>query len=259
MEPVLSLLHVIIQIFLGSLHFNFGLHQANNFELWCSHQNTPCNIAIRIVITMPRERGKPRHGSAWYTFAARQKRQQRLERALSMAKTQIARRARISWSPPMAFVEEVLPEEPLQIPPEPLLFTVPENWQPSSSLPGEVTKAVTVESQGHSTMEEFPTCYIEEEFPEELLHMASQDAAIAASHNSSRVMGSDTDQEKQVEEQGQGAAREQQSGEATSEAAKTKRVARRRRVAKSLRHLPFRPCRNNGVSHHHSSTRSIWN
>jgi hypothetical protein len=72
-------------------------------------------------------------------------------------------------SPPMAYVEEVFPEEPIQAPPKHLLFTVPDNWQPPSSLLGEVTKAATVEQQGHNTMEaqldEFPTCYIEEEVP----------------------------------------------------------------------------------------------
>jgi hypothetical protein len=58
-----------------------------------------------------------------------------LERALSIARTQriqAARRGGMVRSPPMAYVEEVIPEEPIQIPLESLLFTVPENWQPPS-------------------------------------------------------------------------------------------------------------------------------
>jgi hypothetical protein len=100
----------------------------------------------------------------------------------------------------MEFVEEVLLQEPLQIPPEPLIFTVPEGWQPSRSLPEEANQVIIVEHQGHNTMNEFPTCYIKDDFSEELLHVASQDVAIPASHNSARVMGSDMDQETQAEE-----------------------------------------------------------
>lgn len=78
---------------------------------------------------MSRERGKPRCGPAWYSMAARQKKLQKLERALSIAHTQKAKLARkdgrermaklasrdgkerMAWSPPAVFVEEVIPEE----------------------------------------------------------------------------------------------------------------------------------------------------
>jgi hypothetical protein len=81
----------------------------------------------------------------------------------------------MAWSPPMAYVEEVTLEEPIQIPPESLLFTVPENWQPPSNFPEEDTQSATTTHHETNTMaekmEEFHIFYIEEEFPEELLHM----------------------------------------------------------------------------------------
>jgi len=56
---------------------------------------------------------------------------QRLDRALSISHTYMACRdggERMAWSPPAMFVEEVIPEEPIQLPLESMLFTVPENW-----------------------------------------------------------------------------------------------------------------------------------
>jgi hypothetical protein len=168
---------------------------------------------------MPRERGKPRRGPAWYSLAARQRRQQRLERALSMARTQriqTARREGMAWSPPMAYVEEVILEEPIQIPPESLLFTVPENWQPPSSFPEEDTKSATTAHHDTNTMEakmeEFHICYVEEEFPEELLHMASQDATLSAGYDPSRATAREEDPGKKVGAQGWSATTEHQEG-----------------------------------------------
>jgi hypothetical protein len=73
-----SFLPIIIQLCFSSLHFSFGLHQASSFMLWCGHWNTSYNLAIRIFISMPRERGKSCHDPTWYTLVARQKRQQSL-------------------------------------------------------------------------------------------------------------------------------------------------------------------------------------
>jgi hypothetical protein len=39
------------------------------------------------------------------------------------------------------FVEEVIPEEAIQLPPKNMLFTVPENWQPPTSFPEDETQA----------------------------------------------------------------------------------------------------------------------
>jgi hypothetical protein len=91
----------------------------------------------------------------------------------------------MAWSPPVTFVEEVIPEEPIQLPPESMLFTVPENWQPPTSFPEE-TQAITVAHHSTDTMEsrmeEFHICYVEEEIPEECLHMASQDDTISVGY-----------------------------------------------------------------------------
>lgn len=93
----------------------------------------------------------------------------------------------MAWSSPMAHLEEVTPEEPIQIPPESLLFTVPENWQPQSNFSVEDTKPATAAYHDTSTMEfpEVQICFVEEEFSEELLHMASQDATLSEVYNPS--------------------------------------------------------------------------
>jgi hypothetical protein len=69
----------------------------------------------------------------------------------------------------MAFVEEEIPEEPSQVPPESLLFTIPNNWQPPSQIPTS-TSAPTTILQAQEAREE-TTCIIEEEF----LHLDTED------------------------------------------------------------------------------------
>jgi hypothetical protein len=269
MEVVMSHLLVITQHCTNPLHFSFGLHQVSNSVLWCNHCRTSCNFAIRVTFSMPRERGRPRRGPAWYSLAARQRRQQRLERALSIARTQriqTTRRGGMAWSPPMAYVEEVTPEEPIQIPPESLLFTVPENWQPPSSFPVEDTKPATTAHHDTNTMEakmeEFHICFVEEEFSEELLHMASQDATLSAGYDPSRATVREGDPGKEEGAQGWSATTEHKEGAedgmqaATGEVVEG-RVARRRKVARSLRHLLSRLYQNSGVPPHPSSTRTI--
>ena len=83
------------------------------------------------------------------------------------------------WSPPTVFVEEVIPEEAIQLPLKDMLFTVPENWHPPTSLPGEEIWAGTMAHHSVSTMaspmEDLPICYIEEEILDECLEMAHND------------------------------------------------------------------------------------
>jgi hypothetical protein len=116
---------------------------------------------------MPRERGKSCKGTAWYAFDAHRKRQQRFEREMSMARKQHAHKDRKPKTPPMAYVEIFFSEEPIQFPPEHLLFTVPKNWNPPTYFPGEVTTETTEPQQNHhrevNQMEEPPTFYIDEE------------------------------------------------------------------------------------------------
>jgi hypothetical protein len=87
--------------------------------------------AIHRTPTMPRARGKPRRGAAWYTAESRRKRKENFEKAMAMAAKRRRNRPR---TPPMAYVEEVIPEGGLESPPEHTLFMVPENWNPSSNF-----------------------------------------------------------------------------------------------------------------------------
>jgi hypothetical protein len=147
----------------GWIHLTFALHQPGCSEHWRCIQSAPIALTLLICTlsypTMPRERGRPCHGPAWYSFVARQWRVQRLERALSIARTQRWEKPRTS---PMAYVEEEIPEEPIQVPPESLLFTVPDNWQPPNHIPTS-TSASAIIQQAQEAREE-TTCIIEEEF-----------------------------------------------------------------------------------------------
>ena len=76
----------------------------------------------------------------------------------------------------MAHVEEVILEEPLQIPQESLLFTMPKNWTPPSNFSVEATTPATEVHHCTSTMEEAEevhTYIVEEEFLKEFLHLES--------------------------------------------------------------------------------------
>jgi hypothetical protein len=121
----------------------------------------------------------------------------------------------------MEYVEEVFLEEPIQAPPEHLLFTVPDNWQPPSCLLGETTMDATGVQQHHNNredqMEEFPTCYIEEETSEAL---DSQEVARADEHF--MVIDNESAKGEQAGSQGLEAAMEQQRGKVTGEAEDTR-------------------------------------
>jgi hypothetical protein len=113
-------------------------------------------------------------------MAARQKWLQTTERALSIARTQKDKiackdgRERMVWSPPAVFVEEAI-----QLPPEDILFTVPDNWHSPTSFPEDETRAVSMVHHNAGTMDshkgDFPICYIEDELLEEFLQMALHD------------------------------------------------------------------------------------
>jgi hypothetical protein len=130
---------------------------------WCSINYQA--LVVILIIHMPRERGRPRRGATWYAFDSRRKRQQKFEKALSIARKQRARKTRKPRTPPMAYVEEIVPEEPFQVPPEHLLFTVPDNWDPPTCFLVE-TKPPTIthsHKEGNEDLEQ-TTCYVEEEF-----------------------------------------------------------------------------------------------
>jgi len=68
----------------------------------------------------------------------------------------------------MTYVEEVSPKEPIQNPPEHLLFTVPDNWNLPTYLLGEAKLLAigTLHSHKEGDQTEEPTtCYVEEEIP----------------------------------------------------------------------------------------------
>lgn len=86
---------------------------------------------------MPRERGKPRRGPTWYNHVARQRRLHNLEQAMSIARTQRTTRPHT----PMAYVEEEFLEQPIQVPPKSLLYTVLDDYlRPSTSKADSSTK-----------------------------------------------------------------------------------------------------------------------
>jgi hypothetical protein len=86
---------------------------------------------------------------------------QKLERTLSIAQTHLLEKPR---TPPMDYVEKLIPKEPIQVPLESLLFTVPDDLQfPIHNKTSTGT---------HVAMED-TTCIVEEEFLGEFLHLDS--------------------------------------------------------------------------------------
>lgn len=112
----------------------------------------------------------------------------------------------------MDYVEELIPKEPIHIPQESLLVTMPENWQPPSKFFVEDTKPATAAHHDTNTMEEkieeVHICIVEEEFSKEFLHMASQDAPLLQGYDLSSVAAKDEDPGKEEGAQGQHTTKE---------------------------------------------------
>jgi hypothetical protein len=117
----------------------------------------------------PRERGKPKRGSTYYSFATRQR---RLSLSSPTPHTSLVRHSnpsvmpppsstqnRMDEYPPMAYVEEEIPAVLVQIPPTSLLYTVLDP-QYLPNTPGQSTL-------GTDSALELDTCIIEEEIPQE--------------------------------------------------------------------------------------------
>jgi hypothetical protein len=112
---------------------------------------------------MPRLRGTPRRGAAWYAAKSRRKRKEKFERAIAIA----TRRRRMRG---MAIVEEELPTDGIDSPPTRTLLSVPEERHPCthSGLNNTPGMASGTSSQGGIGKEEpYSPCYIEEEVPPE--------------------------------------------------------------------------------------------
>lgn len=145
------------------------------------------NRAPHQTPTMPRLRGTPRRGAAWYAAKSRRKRKQTFEAALAIARR---RRKAKPHTPPMAYVVEEIPEGgiPDSIP-EHLLFTVPENWNPSTDLgQGRQTSSVgeKVALKGDDTEGPQFTCYIEEELPSAACGEATMDTPPGGDRDSTK-------------------------------------------------------------------------
>ena len=70
--------------------------------------------------------------------------------------------------PPMAYMEEITLNETMQNYPMHSLFTITDNWNPHTDFGNEVKTLATDISHGHKEnhpVEEFTTCYVEEEVP----------------------------------------------------------------------------------------------
>jgi hypothetical protein len=78
-----------------------------------------------------RERGNPKRGPTWYCRAARKICLHNLERVLSISRTPLTTG---TYTPPMAFMEEEFLEEPIQVPPESLLYIVLDSHDSPSTI-----------------------------------------------------------------------------------------------------------------------------
>jgi hypothetical protein len=138
--------HLIIAVFTPPAHLQYTPPEQRfkaPSKLWSRAVHPLGTLVIPRVSTMPRARGKPRRGAAWYMAESRRQRQRKFEQALAIAST---RRRRKSRTPPMAYVEEIALEDAMQSYPKLPLFTVPDNWNP----PTEFWRGRQASAQGHS-------------------------------------------------------------------------------------------------------------
>jgi hypothetical protein len=135
--------------------------------------------ALAQLLHMLRARGKPHRGMAWYAYDSRRKRQKAFERALALASARATRETREHGrhnSPPMAYVEEMAPDESFQNCPEHLIFTILDNWNPPTSFGNEIKLSDPGTSHRRKAEEQaeyFTTCYVQEEVSSEGEEMAS--------------------------------------------------------------------------------------
>jgi hypothetical protein len=143
------------------------LHLATPPPLRSNLTDTGSIKILRRVPVMPRIRGRPRRGAAWYVAESRRKQKAKFERAMAIA----ARRRKIKLrTPPRVFVEEVIPASGPPSPPGHTLFMPPENWNPSTSFGSHGLHQPASEGPDPSTVtaeRPYTPCYVVEEIPPE--------------------------------------------------------------------------------------------
>jgi len=116
--------------------------------------------ASELGTAMPRLRGTPRRGAAWYAAKSRRKRKEAFEKAMVIARRR--RRSRGS-----AIIEEAPPDERQEDLPAYTWFSIPGHWN-SGLNDGADSMAVATEGLGHADNEApYTPCYVEEEAPPE--------------------------------------------------------------------------------------------
>jgi hypothetical protein len=134
-----------------------------------NRDNLSANIpTIAFLLNMPRARGQPRKGAAWYAADSCRKRQKKIERALALASRRRTGKSRRIGTLPMAYVEEITPDESIQNYFENLLFTVPDNWVPPACFRKDVITPAPRPAHGSkdTPAAEFTSCIVEEEIQE---------------------------------------------------------------------------------------------
>jgi hypothetical protein len=128
---------------LASLHFlrDFygSSHSAQISNLGFAPSTLPALCFLKLssvwfsLTAMPWECENPKRGNYWYIYAVRQRCIFKLAQSSS---TSLIRCDREKKLPPMAYVEEEIPEEPIRVSLDSLLYTFldPQDW-PNTSLP----------------------------------------------------------------------------------------------------------------------------
>jgi hypothetical protein len=111
---------------------------------------------------MPRIRGTPRRGAAWYAAESRRKRKKDFERAMAIVARRRRTRARL---PPKEQREAVSLQANPPSPPGHTLFVASRNQNPSSSLSSPSTRQPASNEPGAE--QPYSPCYVIEEAPPE--------------------------------------------------------------------------------------------
>jgi hypothetical protein len=96
-----------------AMHLDVEWSKVETLECW-SRDTFPVGIsAIALFLYMPRARGQPHKGAAWYAFDSCRKWQKKFKKALDMACTRRIAKLGRTGTPPMVYVEEIVLDEPI--------------------------------------------------------------------------------------------------------------------------------------------------